>query len=144
MQEVYRYSYLWNGTQLGWTLMRVNRQSMSLCIIFSEQGPTVAELKAVREVVPSYKGLTSSEVLRALRGTSKLNVDFPDSQTGRRIALICRQHGLVIEEYAQDQSGFLLFNELTKMALVIEDEVVGEAVKDEALRRGVPVRHIEA
>ena len=49
-----------------------------------------------------------------------------------------------MQEEVQDHSGYLPFNENTKACLIIEDEVFSKLVCEEALSRGVPVRHIEA
>jgi hypothetical protein len=49
-----------------------------------------------------------------------------------------------VEEQALDRSGYLPFNEVSKTALLIEDEVEGRAVAAEALRQGIPVRQDES
>lgn len=144
MNDIERYSYLWDGTQPGWTLTRVHRQAVSLTIHFGDRGPMLAEVKAIRAIIPAYNNRSAAEVLGELRGKPKLELGTFEIREGRHISKLCHHHGLTIEENVQDQSGYLPINELTNIALVIEDDPLLVAVSEEALRRGVPVKHIEA
>lgn len=144
MNDIERYSYLWDGTQPGWTLTRIYKQAVSLTIHFGEQGPTLAEVKAVRAIIPTYNNRSVAEVLGELRGKPKLHLGSFETRVSRHISKLCHHHGLTIEKNVQDQGGYLPVNELTNLALAIEDDRLRVAVIEEALRRGVPVKHVEA
>ncbi len=144
MTTVERYHYLWDGSESGWVLMRVNRQAVKLVLLFEGAGPDVREVKAIRSVVPAYALLSASEALEKLRGTSSIDLGEFDCREGRRIARACRKLSLEVQEEMQDRSGYLPFNENTKACLVIEDNVLSEQVCQEALSRGLRVRHVEA
>lgn len=42
-----------------------------------------------------------------------------------------------------DLTNYLPFNEVSKSALIIEDEATNNEVVAEGLRKGLPVRHVE-
>lgn len=52
--------------------------------------------------------------------------------------------GLTVTQLVKEVPRYLLVNELTKRVLVIEDDDLANRVKETALKRLVPVRHIEA
>jgi hypothetical protein len=143
INDIKHYGYLWDGTQPGWTLTRVHRQAVSLTVHFGDRGPTLAEMKAVRVIIPTYNNRSAAAVFGELRGKPKLDLGSFEMREGRHISKLCHDHGLTIEENVQDKSGYLPVNELTNIALVIEDDTLFLAVIEEALRRGVPVKHLE-
>lgn len=144
MTSIERYSYLWDGSEPGWVLHRLNHQVVSLTLLFERSEPSVCEMKAIRLSVPAYHEMSVSPAVAELRGKRSINLGEFESREARQIAEACRKQGLAVHEDTVDKSGFLMCNEKTNMCLLIEDDRLSEAVKDEALRRGIPVRHIEA
>jgi len=71
------YSYLWDGTQPGWVLLRISRQHLSIAVAFAASGPTLREVASMRSAVPSFSALPPSEAFAALKGKSRVAVgDF--------------------------------------------------------------------
>lgn len=143
MDDIQRYSYLWDGSQPGWTLVRMSRQEVSLALLFVCGEPTLAEVKAVRSVVPAYKGQPTGNVLKSLKGVPRLELGTFGVREGNSLSALCREHGLVVEECFHDRTSYLPVNDITNRILAIEDNMINKAVQEEALRRGVPVKTIE-
>lgn len=52
MPGVEKYAYMWDGSQLGWTMLRVELRHVRLALLFASDGPTVREVAEVRSLVP--------------------------------------------------------------------------------------------
>ncbi|MGJ3699661.1 hypothetical protein [Variovorax sp. AFSI2.2] len=88
--------------------------------------------------------MSASEAVGQLAGRKSVALGEFDDREGRRIAKELRDHGVQVQQQTIDRSGYLPFNELNQHVMAIEDDLVARDVTDEALRRGVPVRHVEA
>lgn len=144
MTTIDHYHYLWDGSEPGWVLMHVSRQTVKLALVFEGTSPNVREVKAVRSVVPAYAALSASEALAKFRGAASIGLGEFECREGRRVAEACRRRSLVVQEEVRDRSGYLPFNENTKACLIIEDDVLSKQVCEEALSRGLRVKHVEA
>lgn len=138
------YSHLWDGTEPGWVLLQVHRQTSTLAVLFDEPGATLLEIQALRRVVPEFTALPAQQAVLQLRGRWRIDLGEMESREARRLIKRLRDCGLRVEEQTLDRSGYLPFNEVSKMALLIEDEAESRAVAAEALRQGIPVRHVES
>lgn len=138
------YSYLWNGSQPGWVLLRINRQTISVTINFAAHGATLRQVAAVRAVVASFSAMRPSEALAALKGKRSLTLGPFDSKDGRLLADACVRSGLTVKSAAIDASGYLPFNDQSQQCLIIEDDDLAELVAQKAIAQGVSVRHVEA
>lgn len=142
--EVEQYSYLWNGSQPGWVLLCIDGQRFELTIKFAEGGPSAREFGAIQKVVPEFRTLSLSSVFERLKAQSSLQLGEFESSEARKLAQSCTDVGLTVTQLVKEVPRYLLVNELTKRALVIEDDDLANQVKETALKRLVPVRHIEA
>lgn len=138
------YSHLWDGTEPGWVLLQVHRQTSTIAVLFDEPGATPLEIQALRRVVPEFTALPAQQVVLQLRGRRRIDLGEMESREARRLIERLWDCGLRVEEQALDRSGYLPFNEISKLAVLIEDEVEGRAVAAEALRQGIPVRQVES
>ncbi|MBC3911563.1 hypothetical protein [Undibacterium umbellatum] len=66
-----------------------------------------------------------------------------ESKQASSIAAACRKEGLNVVEKIDDTPRFLPTNEITNMALIIEDDHLAKQVYKFALQNGITVRHIE-
>lgn len=98
---------------------------------------------AVRRCVSEFKNSPLSEVGLQLRGTQSLFLGRLESTEARRVAAVCRQEHLAVLETIVDAPRYLPTNELTGIALVIEDDVLAENVYAAAIQHGIPIRHVE-
>lgn len=144
MTSIERYSYLWDGSEPGWVLNQTHGQDIALMLLFERGEPSTSEMKAIRLAVPAYREMTVSQAVAELRGKSRIDLGDFEPGEARQIAAACQNHGLTVQERIIDRSGYLIFNEKTSTCLLIENDRLGNAVKEEALRRGVPVRQIES
>jgi hypothetical protein len=138
------YSFLWDGTEAGWVLLHISRWMSGLTATFDDGGPSPREIQALRRAVPSIGAMSASEAVGQLAGRKSVALGEFDDREGRRIAKELRDHGVQVQQQTIDRSGYLPFNELNQHVMAIEDDLVARDVTDEALRRGVPVRHVEA
>ncbi len=138
------YAYLWNGSQPGWVLLRISRQTHSIAITFAAGGPTLREVATLRSVAPSFSAMPASEAFAALKGKSRVALGEFESMEGRLLAERCKLHGLTVESTVNDKSGHLPFNEKDNQCLLIEDNTLSEAVCQRAISQGIRVKHIEA
>jgi hypothetical protein len=144
MKKPHDYAHLWSNPNDGWVLLRINREALSLTVRFSGDGPNLREVAAMRSAVPQFNAMPPSEAFEALKGRTEIPLGQFDSQEGRRLAEKCKNHGLSLNIVAIDHSGYLPFNEKTSMSLIIEDDALAKQVYQEALARGIRVKHIEA
>ena len=138
------YSYIWNGTQPGWVLLRINRQTLSLAITFAASGPTLRQVAAVRSAVPYFSAMRPSEAFATLKGRSRISLGHFETMEGRRLAERCKHLDLTVESVSTDSSGYLPFNEQSNQGLLIEDNDLSKSVCETAISQGIRVRHIEA
>lgn len=145
MRQVDQYSYLWDGAQAGWVMLRIFRSTSSLTVSFGDNGATVKDVRALRATLPAFGSMTAQETLQRLAGRSTIELGVFEQHEGRRIVKALELQGLVVEERASNEVSYLPFNESTKMALLIdEDEELAAAVNQKALAAGVVVRDVEA
>lgn len=144
MKTVQDYAYLWDGSQKGWVLLRINRQSLSLTVIFGSGGPTLRDVASMRSAVPTYGAMPPSDAFAALKGKAAVALGTFNSDEGRRLRKTCAMHGLEVLAETVDLSSYLPFNEATNRGLLIEDDRLAQQVREEALARGVLVKRVEA
>ena len=98
---------------------------------------------AVRRTVAPYTALPVHEVVTQLRGQESLLLGRFEPKEARLVAAACRREDLNLVESIVDAPEFLPMNELTGVALIIEDDLLAEHVCTEALLHGIPVRQVE-
>lgn len=95
-------------------------------------------------MVPEFAALSAQQAVLQLRGRWRIDLGEMEFREARRLIERLRDCRLRVEEQTLDRSGYLPFNEVSKMALLIENEVESRAVAAEALRQGIPVRQVES
>ncbi|MDQ0038077.1 hypothetical protein J2W30_005864 [Variovorax boronicumulans] len=137
------YSYLWDGTEPGWTLLKIHRSMTSVAVLFDERGPSIQEIQALRGAVPSFSTMSAQQAVQQLRESRRVDLGELDTRAARKLVKDLKDRGLRVEERSVDLTGYMPFNEISKRALVIEGEAMAKEVAAEGLRRGLPVRHVE-
>lgn len=143
LERIDEYKYLWDGSQPGWVLKRFCGNYIDLSLAFPSTGPSTRELMSVRRTVAPYRALPVKEVVTQLRGQESLLLGRFEPKEARVIAAACRREDLNLVESIVDAPEFLPMNELTGVALIIEDDLLAEHVYTEALLHGIPVRQVE-
>ena len=90
-----------------------------------------------------FKSLPLNQVIERLRGCPVFFLGRFESRQVRIATAACRSEGLNVLEKTIDAPRFLLTNEITNSALVIEDDELARCVYDSALQYDIPVRHVE-
>lgn len=142
-EQIQQYHYLWDGSQPGWVLTRLCGNYVDVTLKFASTGPSAREVMAVRRCVSEFKTSPLSEVALRLRETQSLFLGRFESKEARKVAAACRYEHLPVLETIIDAPQYLPTNELTGMALVIEDDVLAEIVYAAAIQHGIPIRHVE-
>lgn len=143
MSATDKYKYLWDGSEPGWVLIYIYRQRTSVSLRFNSSGPSLQDIKNLRAIMSAYSELSVVEALAKFRGKELLSLGEFESKEGLRISEACRDRGFAVEVVVEDISGYLPVNELADIALLIEDDEVRREVCAEALRFGLPVKHVE-
>ena len=144
MKQAHDYAHLWQHPQDGWVLLRVHRQGLSLTLVFNADGPSLKDIAAVRASVPEYGDMPLSEAFASLKRKGSVSLGTFAAREGKRLAEKCRGQSLHVEESVVDKLSYMPFNERTREALVIEDDVLAEQVCQAALLNGIRVAHVEA
>jgi len=97
-----------------------------------------------KEGCPSFQALPLSSVIERIKGQPSLPLGEFESSEARKLAQSCKDAGLNVVQLVNELPRYLLVNELTKRTLLIEDDDLASRVKDAALQRRIPIRHIEA
>lgn len=138
------YSRLWDGSEPGWAVVRRTEDRERITVVFAEEGATVADVKALRAVVPDLQVKPASAALAELRGHAELTLGEFESQVARALRKRCETVGLRVVCYPRQVVSHSLINEQTKMFLLIEDDSLSQAVAKEGIKQGLPLRHSTA
>ena len=144
MTKIDQYSYVWDGSQPGWVLVRSARSASSLKALFGDGGVTVKNVQALRRTLPHFASMSAQAAIQSLFGLTAVELGTFEGREARRIVRALKSEGLTVQETGATEFGYLPFNELTKSALLIdEDTELASAVVQQALASGIPVRHVE-
>ncbi|SEK16537.1 MULTISPECIES: hypothetical protein [unclassified Variovorax] len=137
------YSYLWDGTQSGWTLLKIRRSLRAITVVFDAQGPSRQQIQALRRTVPSLREVSAGQAVRQLWGRPSVELGEFDIPIARRLVAELERCGLRVREKVTDRTIYLPFNEICLHALIIEDARVLQQVVAQALRKRLPVRQVQ-
>ena len=141
MEDANHYARLWNGNEPGWVVVRHTEDRVKLHVEFSDDGPTIQELKALRLAVPRLAQQAATEVLRAVKGKPVYFLGELESGAARKLREQCESLGLRVAAHGHTATCYNLVNEQTNRFLLIEDSATLQAVAEEAIKQGLPVRH---
>lgn len=135
------YSYLWDGTEPGWVVLEHTRDEAEVLVAFGVDGPTLAEIKALRSVSAALKNLPAADVFKQLRGLRSYSLGVHESRVARKLQLGCQSMGLKVTALPTQEVQRSLINTMTNRFLLIEDEKANRAVVADALANGLRVVH---
>jgi hypothetical protein len=135
------YEYLWDGSEPGWTIQQRDESRARVSVVFETDSPSVNELKKLRQVFPGYSDIPLSELKASLQGRNDHEIGDFESSEVHEMASNCDKAGLVLRIDAYQHRTYLPVNEITSIALIIEDDDLAKAVAEHAIERGLPVRH---
>lgn len=143
MDDLSEFSFLWDGSEPGWTLIRGSHTEWTITVAFTSPGATVQDVRALRLAVPEFRDQTASSVFSAVRGVASIVVaDSVGNTTCRERLQALERNGLKataearVIHWGQPMSK-------DQMVLLIEDEGLARAVAERMEREGLPVHQIE-
>ena len=143
MNEMDEYRHMWDGTEPGWTLTRVDRLTWRVVVAFDPSGPTKAEVIQLRKLLKEFQDIPTADVWNCLRGKTSYPVqsDFGNIDA-RRLYDQATKAGLRATISSRDEGGYLPISP-GGMATIIEDDVVAQQVVARMMEAGVPVKSVE-
>jgi hypothetical protein len=144
MDTVSQFARLWNGSEPGWVVQRHVEDRVELIVLFSYEGPTTREVVALRRVAQDLATKSASEVLLSLKAARSYCLGTVESSRARKLRAECESLGLRLAARGRAITGYSIVNEQTAAYLLIEDAPTLQALAQEAIKRGLPVRESTA
>lgn len=136
------YRHLWDGSEPGWTLHRVEHIAWSVSFSFSETGPTPSEIVALRKLLDEFRNSSMPAVLQQLRGQSTYMMPYELGNIEmRQLVDSARELGLEVKAESIDRGGYLPVSS-EGHALIIEDDDISAQVKERMIAAGVPITDV--
>lgn len=136
------FEFLWDGSQPGWTLHRIDRVEWTIRFRFGETGASQAEIVALRKLVPELRDEPIVTVSQQLR--QEHDYTFPRALGNLEVRALmeaARKAGLVATADSIDRGGYLPVD-AEGHALIIEDDRLAAQVAERMIAAGVPVVEI--
>ena len=122
-----------------WELHRYHCSRAQLIVAFEQDGPSAAELLALRRCVPAFRNVPVQELHRRIGKSNHINLgEFPTIDC-RTLATSLKEAGLKVEALDRSSTNYLPFDRTLGVAWLIEDEEESKAVATRMLAAGVPV-----
>jgi hypothetical protein len=138
MTDISHFMHVWNGTEPGWAVLRRAEDREQLVVAF-EGGANVRDLKALRALLPELGAAPASQLM-ALKGAPSYDLGEYESAAAHRLKARCALLQLSVSSIGRQVVHYGIFNELTRVYCLIEDDGVNKRVAAEAIRHGVQVR----
>ncbi|WDQ16156.1 hypothetical protein [Rhodopirellula sp. P2] len=136
------YRYLWDGSQPGWTLHRVNQIDWTVTFHFDATGPSALEVSAMRTLLDCFRDLPMAAVWAQLRDRSSYTTtDSVGNLEMRWLVDAADRAGLRTTPNPTDSGGLLPVH-VDGHALIIEDEKLAAEVMLLMLDAGVPATDV--
>lgn len=142
--DINDYQHLWDGSDPGWKLVRLESQRWRLMFIFAESGPSLQEISGLRGLLDEFRNIPINIVFNELRGqgTYLLPRDLSNLEM-RSMMEQAQQLGLCTSVVEDDQSGYLPIHD-SGLAMIIEDNAIAVEVASRMLEAGLVVEVIHS
>jgi hypothetical protein len=139
-----RYAFVWDGSQPGWTLDVTHYQVAIVVAHFGPSGPTLTEIKALRELDETLGALPIREVYARVGKQSRVVLGRYAGMLLRRIHLGAQAAGIQVTEESARSTWFSLIHAASGRRIDIADEDEGRQLVEAMQARGRRVGIIEA
>ncbi len=142
MSELDGFQYLWDGSDPGWKLMRVDRVVWRVGFEFKSTGPSEHEVTVLRQLLAEFRDLPASQVWNRLRGARKYQVqaEFDDAQACE-LGECATKLGVCATLLPVNQGGYVPVSP-DGSAMAIEDDALAKEIVAKMLQVGVPVEDL--
>jgi hypothetical protein len=135
------FAFLWDGSQSGWRIRKTYHRTWHVWVMLS-QGPTVDEIRRVRQLDPSLGSLSAREAMARLRGATTVELPGPVGNIEMRVLVErARALGLQTRVELEDRSSCLPVR--NGEALLIEPDDLARQVVERMEAAGLPVNLVE-
>jgi hypothetical protein len=142
MDQLDEYRHMWDGTEPGWTLTRVDRLTWRVVFAFDPSGPTKAEVIRLRKLLKESQDVPTAEVWNCLRGATSYQAQEEfGNLDAKRLHGQATKAGLRATFTSRDEGGYLPISPLG-MATIIEDDDMARQVIARMMEAGVSVKNI--
>lgn len=136
-----KYAHLWDGSDPGWVVHGHYQHQQAVRILLPEQGVDSHFLKTLRNVLPEIAHESPAMLRARLIAADCFDCGILESRDVHDLRQKCAKAGLRMESRDRSLIRHRLVNERRDSTLHIEDEALAFMLGEEALRRGVPLRH---
>ncbi len=144
MGSIDKYCHLWDGSEPGWTLCYTNYAEHYVAFEFENSGPTIAELKSLRQLVPELRNRPLLELVVAMRGQHHYRIPKRlAAMNAHDLVEVALRAGLTATVESIDRSGYDPIAP-DGCALIIEDDHLADQVVQRMLEAKVLVTYVEA
>ena len=135
-------SYLWDGSQTGWTLQESRSRSTRVTFVFSERGPSPREVAALRQILPEFREAPTSVVWARVKHRRAYTCEAVLFGLEAR-RLLRRAAELELQTQAETTHHVHYLPLRDGAALIIEDDHLAKCAAERMIRAGVPVIPVE-
>ena len=139
------YKYLWDGSQPGWELQRIDKIIWRVVFKFGESGPSKKEIVDLHKLLPEFKSKSVTEVYKILYDQSFYQLqDMLGNIEARSIYEEASKLGIMVEIESIDDSDYLVVFK-DDHALIIDDNELYKLVVQKMIDKNVKVNivHID-
>jgi hypothetical protein len=137
--SIEEFRYLWDGSDLGWYLQRVNHVVWYLIIHFGEKGPSNQEISKLHKIVPELNSKKVTSIYQEIKSCSTYRTQENYSNIKSRILYSQASNLGLNVELESEQIGSYLPTSKDHSVLIIEDDSLANIIVENMLKAGVKV-----
>lgn len=137
-----KYQHMWDGSEPGWQLYKIDKTSWTLTIEFGHSGPTKKELMTLHKIIPELRSKKITDIYRELKTLNSYESnDVYGNIEAREIYELAQENGLNANLTSNQSINYIPVCK-DNMVTLIEDDEVADKVKEKMLAAGVTIVNI--
>ncbi|MCE9556974.1 MAG: hypothetical protein K8T91_26810 [Planctomycetes bacterium] len=143
MANVDEFQQMWDGSEPGWRLVKVHRNTWRVIFHFGENGASKIEMVALRKILNELRDVPPEQVWRQLQ--SSPSYEYPEDLgniESCELVNAAQSVGLAATAKSVDRGGYLPIA-ADGSAMIIEDDELAEQVTQKMIASGVPIEQME-
>ncbi|MGA4634874.1 hypothetical protein ACPA5B_13445 [Pseudomonas solani] len=136
--KIKEFEHLWDGSESGWALKKLIRDSWRLVFFFSPEGPDARQITILRQFIPELMNSSLPTIHTQLKGEPCYRTrEGYGSIDGYRLRSQAEALGFKVSSEVTSNVSYLPVR--NKNVVLIEDEALAKAVALRMIEAGVPV-----